>query len=66
MIDKKTHGERLEQLMNRLADSVLGLSDEAALAETSEVGADPEQEALDGQCPEIGQFTIPRREASRK
>jgi len=132
MIDKMTHDERLEQLMNRLAESVLGLSDEAALAETSEVGADPEQEAertrfvlrqaskaldnvterlsnlghtinsngwrggrwghhfhstcqtcgsfvsftpatgemrgeaLDGQCPESGQFAIPRREASRK
>ncbi len=31
--------------MNQLADSVLGLSDEAIYSETSEVGADPEQEA---------------------
>ena len=31
--------------MNQLAESVLGLSDEAILAETSEVGTDPEQEA---------------------
>jgi hypothetical protein len=45
MTDKKTHDERLERLMNQLADSVLMLSDEAVLAETSEVGADPEQEA---------------------
>jgi hypothetical protein len=31
--------------MNQLAESVLGLSDEAILAETTEVGADGEQEA---------------------
>jgi hypothetical protein len=31
--------------MNRLAESVLGLSDEAILAETSEAGADPQREA---------------------
>ena len=36
MADKKTHDERLERLMNQLAESVLGLSDEAILAETSE------------------------------
>jgi hypothetical protein len=45
MIDKKNHDERLERLMNRLAESVLGLSDAAILAETREAGADPEQEA---------------------
>lgn len=45
MADKKSHDERLERLMNRLAESVLGLSDAAILAETSEAGADPEQEA---------------------
>jgi hypothetical protein len=45
MPDKKNHDERLERLMNQLAESVLGLSDEAILAETSEAGADPEQEA---------------------
>jgi hypothetical protein len=31
--------------MDRLAESVLGLSDEAILAETSEAGADPQREA---------------------
>ena len=31
--------------MNQLAESVLGLSDEAILAETSEAGADPQREA---------------------
>lgn len=45
MADKKNHDERLERLMDQLAESVLGLSDEAILAETSEAGADPEQEA---------------------
>ena len=45
MADKKNHDEHLEKLMNQLADSVLGLSDEAIRAETREVGADPEQEA---------------------
>jgi hypothetical protein len=45
MINKKTHDERLERLMNSLAESVLGMSDEAILAETSEIVADPEQEA---------------------
>ena len=45
MADKKNHDERLERLMDRLAESVLGLSDEAILAETSEAGADPQREA---------------------
>lgn len=45
MTDKKNYGDHLEKLMNQLADSVLGLSDEAVHAETNEVGADPEQEA---------------------
>jgi len=45
MADKKNHDERMESLMNQLAESVLGLSDEAILAETSEAGTDPEQEA---------------------
>jgi hypothetical protein len=30
--------------MNRLADTVVGLSDEAILAETTEAGADPQAE----------------------
>jgi len=45
MTDEKNHDERLERLMNQLAESVLGLSDEAILAETSEAGADPQREA---------------------
>ena len=45
MADKKHHDERLERLMNQLAESVLRLSDGAILAETNEAGADPEQEA---------------------
>jgi len=43
MADKKNHDERMERLMNQLAESVLGLSDETILAETA--GADPQQEA---------------------
>jgi hypothetical protein len=130
MADKKNHGERLERLMNQLAESVLGLSDEAVFAEATEAGADPKEEAerthlvlrqaskafnnvhnrlsnlghalnsndwrrgqwgyhnnclncdssvsfttatgemqgeaLDGVCPESDQYTIRRREASRK
>jgi hypothetical protein len=45
MTDKINHDERLERLMNQLAESVLGLSDEAILAEASEAGADPPREA---------------------
>jgi hypothetical protein len=45
MADMQNHNERLERLMNQLAESVLGLSDEAILAETHEAGSDPEQEA---------------------
>jgi hypothetical protein len=45
MADKTNHGERLERLMNQLAESVLGISDEAILAETSAAGADPKREA---------------------
>jgi hypothetical protein len=45
MADKKNHDDRLESLMNQLAESVLGLSDEAILVETSEAGADPQREA---------------------
>ena len=43
MADKKSHDERLERLMNQLAESVLGLSDAAILAEISEDGADPRE-----------------------
>src|SRR2546426_5741815 len=45
MADKKNHDEQLERIMNQLADSVLELSDEAILAEISETGADPHEEA---------------------
>ncbi len=45
MEDKRNHDERLERLMNHLAESVFGLSDEAILAEAKEAGFDPEQEA---------------------
>jgi hypothetical protein len=45
MADKKNHDERVERLLNRLAESVLELSDEAILAETNEAASDPEQEA---------------------
>jgi hypothetical protein len=37
--------ERLERLFDRLADSVLELSDDAILAEAREEGLDPEAEA---------------------
>jgi hypothetical protein len=45
MTDEKNYDDPLERLMNQLAESVLGLSDEAIHAETSAVGVDPEQEA---------------------
>jgi hypothetical protein len=45
MANEKNHDERLERLMNQLAESVLGLTDETILAETNEAGDDPEQEA---------------------
>ena len=45
MADKKNHDERLEILMNQLAESVLGLSDAAILPETREAGSDPQREA---------------------
>jgi len=45
MANKKTDDERLERLMNQLADSVLGLSDDAILAEVRDEGEDPDEEA---------------------
>jgi hypothetical protein len=45
MAYEKNHGEHLERIMNQLADSVLGLPDEAILAEVREAGDDPEEEA---------------------
>lgn len=45
MADNKNHDEQLKRIMNRLADSVLELSDEEILAETRGNGADPHAEA---------------------
>lgn len=45
MADKKHCNDHFEKIMNRLADTVVGLSDEAILAETTEAGADPQREA---------------------
>jgi hypothetical protein len=45
MADNKNHDEQLKRIMNRLADSVLELSDEEILAETRGSGADPQEEA---------------------
>jgi hypothetical protein len=45
MVDKKNHDERLEILMNQLAESVLGQSDAIILAETTEAGVDTQREA---------------------
>jgi hypothetical protein len=45
MGDKKNRDERVQELYNRLADSVLELSDEAVIAEVSETDSDPQEEA---------------------
>ena len=45
MTDKTNHVEKLKWIMEQLADSVLELSDEAVLAETTEAGGDPQEEA---------------------
>jgi hypothetical protein len=45
MADKKNHADGLERVMNQLADSVLGLSDDAILAEAIESGVDTAREA---------------------
>jgi hypothetical protein len=45
MADKNNHDERLEVVMNQLAESVLAQSNEAILAETSEAGVDTQGEA---------------------
>ena len=45
MTDKIDHVEKLERIMEQLADSVLELSDEAILAEIAESGADPQEDA---------------------
>ena len=45
MAYKKTGDDHSEAVMNQLADSVLGLSDEAILCEIGEDGADVDEEA---------------------
>jgi hypothetical protein len=77
MTDRTNQVEKLERIMEQLAESVLELSDEAILAEVTESGVDPQQEAertrlalrqaLDNvrKRPESYQHPIDRREASR-
>ncbi len=45
MTDRINHVEKLERIPEQLADSVLELSDEALLAEITESGTDPQQDA---------------------
>jgi hypothetical protein len=45
MTDRTNDVEKLEWIMEQLADSVLELSDEAIIAETAETAADPQEEA---------------------
>jgi hypothetical protein len=45
MADRKNHNECLDRVMNELAESVLELSDEGILVETSEAVGDPQREA---------------------
>lgn len=45
MADNANHDEQLQNIMNRLADSLLELSAEEILAETRESGDDPLEEA---------------------
>jgi hypothetical protein len=45
MGDKKNHVARMQELYNRLADSVMELSDEAIIVESSETGTHPLDEA---------------------
>jgi hypothetical protein len=45
MTDDINHVEKLERMIERLADSVLELSDEAIVAEVGESGTDPQEEA---------------------
>lgn len=45
MDNKASYDEQLERIMDRLADSVMGLSDEEITAEVRETGGDPEETA---------------------
>jgi hypothetical protein len=79
MAYNKSDDDRLEVAMNQLADSVLGLSDDAIAGESEESGADPEEEAertrlllrttsqgwaVRDACVETPPNAIPRRKAS--
>ena len=79
MAYKKTDDDHSEAVMNHLADSVLGLSDEAILCEIGEDGADADDEAertrlvlrrmlqsweVDRSWAENNQSMIPRQKAS--
>lgn len=79
MSHKNNEGDHSEVAMNQLADSVLGLSNDAIADEVGESGADPEEEAertllllrttsqawaLHGARVEGVQNAIPRRKAS--
>jgi hypothetical protein len=44
-LEQTNHVERLERIIEQLADSVLELPDEELLAEITESGLDPQQEA---------------------
>jgi hypothetical protein len=50
MAGKKNHDERLERIMNRLAESVLELSNEAILGEIGEAVPDAHEEAERVRC----------------
>ena len=45
MMNNSNDVEKLERIMEQLADSVLELSDEAIRTEITECGADPQEEA---------------------
>jgi len=45
MTDRSNDVEKLESIMEHLADSVLGLSGEAIIAEMAEIVGDPQEEA---------------------
>ncbi len=45
MKDEKKRNERMQELYNELADSILELSDETIIAKVSETGIDPDDEA---------------------
>ena len=79
MVRNKSDDERVEGLMNELADSVLSLSNEAIFVEVGEGGDDPDEEAertrlvlhavctawaLTGACPECVQNPIHGLKAS--